>query len=72
MYASIVTAWEVTPEELRQLQAGGVIEISLMTPQMVGILPSVVPSDDPITPTDLQALKADVESAIAKLQSHFQ
>lgn len=70
-HVSIVTAWEMTPEEIKQVQAGGIIEISLMTPRMVGILPYVVPAEDPIKPTELQTLIDDVDSALSKLRGHF-
>lgn len=71
IHPAIVTAWEMTPQELMDVQQGGCIEVSLMTPQMVGIMVSVIPSDDPVIMTEFQRLKDDVDSALRRLRGYF-
>ena len=61
-----VSAWEPTPVEMAKLRAGGVIEVSLLVPQMVGIMLSVTDPEEPLETPKLTEL---VENALVRLES---
>ena len=70
MYQRIVTAWEMTPEEIKQVQEGGCIEVGLLIPRMVGIMLEVVPADDPVSLPEIEDIRNQIEFAFNRLRRY--
>lgn len=71
MYRRIVTAWEMTPEEIKQVQEGGCIEVGLLIPQMVGIMLEVVPAADPIKLPELEDICDQIKTGLNRLRAFY-
>ena len=70
IWMELVSAWEPTPDELKILHEGGVIEVNLRTAQMVPIMVSVVAASEPLE-DPLADLVNQADRALAQLRRFF-
>lgn len=66
-----VSAWEPDPIEMAKLRAGGVIEVSLMIPQMCGIMLSVTDPVEPLETPGLTELVEDIQHKLSTLEMFY-